>query len=82
MNCCDSYGKCTGGKDCAARAQNAQSGRPNAREVDGGNFWVPEPVEPLTLREHVVILSLLAAGIAAGAAVVIVVTTTLHRWLA
>lgn len=82
MNCCNSYGQCTGGPDCPARLESATPLKPADCAANGGHVWTPEHPQDLTLRDHAVILSLLTAGIAAGAALVIVLMTALHRWLA
>jgi len=47
MNCCDSYGRCTQGPDCAARTSMEQGCAP-----EGGNVWFvgsePDLIEPLS----------------------------------
>jgi len=52
MNCCDSYGRCTQGPDCAARTSMEQGCAP-----EGGNVWFvgsePDDQTPLSLWETV-----------------------------
>lgn len=79
MNCCNSWGQCTGGQDCAARPAEAP---PTPAEAEAGKDWTPEVPQEMTWRDHAVILSLLTAGMAAGGALVMTFMTAMHRWLA
>jgi hypothetical protein len=92
MNCCDTWGNCTQGRDCPVRtgkvlphkAAHAASLDANGCAAEGGNVWFAEP-EPLPLSawESVgayVLISLFAIvnfGVIAG-----LIGFVAGRWLA
>ncbi len=88
MNCCNDFGTCESGLGCPCRRDEPAKVAPvkvSHRPAETGNIWVaePEPIEPLSRGEKVIVWgTLLAFAVISITLMTMGVGYVWARWLA